>query len=446
MNLQVQYDRSLKIGAVGPSVWAKLGPEDWFDNYKIVSANSREYHADFVLDLGFVSGDIKAFTTQDILDTAEFKDLAVGAMADYRFIIYKPLPVPDGLSPARFIANDILFARFENKRIFREVFGSSLPIPRYVLVAMGELIKGNARLLYEQFSKQFASVFVVQDEQSGGGRGTFIIRSSDDMQRALDVLVHEKKGDMVIVSEFIDARECSVQVFVGGEITVPGSLQQQLVRNTELLNPDGRGGMFFCGGRLVDEQSSTIKKRIESIIHTTSTQLRDAGYKGIYGIDFLIDEHDDVFVLEINARTTGLLPLINEQATPLPIYLLHVLELAGEDYVITDTQQQAVTGPQSFVVLFNKANKNIYFDEALTTGNYQIIGDRLEKIDERARWNADADVMLQLFCSSSVPAKPNLKLCNIFLKGAGFDTSGVLLPETRAIVEIVQQHQVRVDS
>ena len=68
-DIAIRYDKSARIGAVGPSVWAKLGPEDWFTDYKIVVANAREYDRQFVVDLGLGVDDFERATTEEIVAT-----------------------------------------------------------------------------------------------------------------------------------------------------------------------------------------------------------------------------------------------------------------------------------------------------------------------------------------------------------------------------------------
>jgi glutathione synthase/RimK-type ligase-like ATP-grasp enzyme len=445
MKLKVTYDKNLKIGAVGPSVWAKLGPEEWFQNYKIVCADARDYDEPFVVDLHMVDPSAaNKLTTQAVVNLKEFQEIVQTQLNDYRFIVYSPVNVPDGLLQQTFIANHISFRRFENKCEFRKLFSEEIPIPQYFVVSMDELFEADPVQFFDACAQKLMLPFVLQDEASGGGCGTFIIRSVKELVDAIAVLKQEKKGDACVVSKFIRGVERSVQVFVSASNTIIGPLQQQLVRNPELLNQQGRGDMFFCGGRIVTDASEKVKQQVHEIVTKTSEVMKKAGYKGIYGIDFLVDDNQNVYVLEINARTTGLLPLLNEQHTDLPLYLLHILELANERYAVDTSPSIAPSqsAPQSFVVLFNQADENVRFRDAIQTGNYRLTDTSLERLDTKARWNPDADVMLQLFCSSEFPSKPNFKMCNIFLKNSGFDDYGNLTEQASRIVALVKHHTI----
>src|SRR5690606_35178031 len=110
---------------------------------------------DYIVDLGMQGGDIESFTTQHIVDSEAFRSIATGKMADYRFVVYKPVNVPPGLSEHQFVANPISFSRFENKRVFREVFAGKLPIPEYRLVPFAELLDRDPAETYEQLSQAF---------------------------------------------------------------------------------------------------------------------------------------------------------------------------------------------------------------------------------------------------------------------------------------------------
>lgn len=446
MNLKLRYNKDAHIGAVGPSVWAKLGPEDWFSNYVVACANARNYDEPFVIDLRIGSEQADKLTTQNIVNTKEFQDYANTKLGEYRFIVYKPIHTPPQMTDDRFIANPVSFSIFEDKHEFRRLFADKIPIPDYVVVSFDNFFGEQPGQLFAQYTKQFGSKFVVQDNLWGGGQGTFIVESAEDLRRAYTILQAEKKGQYAIISKYIQGIERSVQVFVSASHTIPGPLQQQLVRNSELLNPEGRGGMYFCGGRFIQGTSPAIKTHIEKITAIIAESMKQAGYKGIFGVDFLVDRAENVYVLEVNARTTGLLPLLNEQQSELPLYLLHILELANEPYELetTSAETPVTTGPQSFVVLFNMAEDNVILDESITTGNYQLTGNSLVKLDSKARWNADADVMLQLFCAPDFPSKPNLKVCNIFMQDEGFDDTGQLTQKSQNIIKIIKEHIIPV--
>lgn len=450
MNLDVTYRKDALIGAVGPSVWAKLGPEKWFDAYRLVAANARGYTPPFVVDLGIHAGDLERFTTTAITLSPEFLSVANNELQDYKFIIYRPVEPIEGFPMDRFIANDISYRRYEDKKIFRDVFHDILPIPEYETVDLDAFLALPASEIFATYGEKLGYPFVLQDSSGGGGRSTFIISTVADVERAVSILKLERQGTHAVISSFKKGIERSMQVFVSDERVVRGPLQQQLVRNAELLDPLGRGGMFFCGGRLVTDWSDTLERQLDEIITKAATVLRASGYKGMFGIDFIVTEDETIYAIEINARTTGLLPLLNEQNVSVPPYLLHVLELANEHYTIpsdTTVNWRAKTdGPGSFVVLFNTTGKKAYLKPEITTGNYTFKEGVLTKLDDQARWNPEADVMLQLFAAEDFPSKPNLKLTNIFLKDEGFDDNGTLSPAAHEIVQYLKNHVVTVES
>ena len=442
-DIAIRYDKSARIGAVGPSVWAKLGPEDWFTDYKIVVANAREYDRQFVVDLGLGVDDFERATTEEIVATPQFITIANEELPEYRFIAYKAIEIPGGMERDRFITNDSQFTRFEDKKFFRQTFTGRLPIPEHEIIAYSDLVTRTPDETFETYVARFGAPLVLQDSLGGGGRGTHIIRTTEDMARALEILDRERKSEEIIISRFVTGKERSIQVCLTKDGTYKGPLQQQLIRNPELLNPLGRGGMFFCGGKFLAYESAVVEAQIAAAVDIAAEELRQAGYRGIFGIDFLLDESGRIWTIEINARTTGLLPLLNEQASQTPLYLLHVLELAGIDYETEIPQSGGVSdvmGPQSFVVLFNQRDARAYFDETIKTGNYVWQNNELVRINEDGRWSEGADCMIQLFASKDYRAKPNLKLCNVFLRGEGFDDAGELDPQSSAIIAYLKEH------
>jgi hypothetical protein len=449
MPLRIKYDHSLRIAAVGPSVWAKLGPEKWFENYKIAVADSREYDKDFVIDLGVTKSEIGELSTQKIIDTKQFIDVAEGELADYRFIVYKPVHPPGPLAEDRFLANDISYAKYEDKKYFREVFASQIPIPHHEIRDINEFLETSAEALYETYSRTFGGRFVIQDNIASGGRGTFVVNTPEDVSRATNILKEERIGTHVVISEFIQGTELSTQTFVSDNYIVRGPLQQQLVRNPELLNPDGRGGVYFCGGRFIYDATPKVIEQAEGIVAKVANELRGVGYQGIFGIDFLVAEDETVVAIEINARTTGLLPLLNEQTVDIPMYLLHILELTKEPYEVIGESGSVITpyetpsGPRSFVTVFNKGGQAAYLSDEIKTGNYSFEDGNLVLIDSEARWNPEADCMIQLFCTDSFLAQPNQKLCQVFLKDDAFDADGTLTEVARGMVQHIRRAEIR---
>src|SRR5690606_12039636 len=147
-------------------------------------------------------------------------------------------------------------------------------------------------------------------------------------------------------------------------------------------------------GKFVFDASDRVKEQVREIIKTASEVLRQDGYRGIFGMDFLVDRDEKVYVIEINARTTGILPLLNEKPSDLPLYLLHILEVAGESYQITTDiplplagSTSESEGPASFMPIFNIHDSDAYLDETITTGNFLFRDGNLHKLDDRARWN-----------------------------------------------------------
>lgn len=443
------YNKDAYIAAIGPSVWAKLGPEKWFDNYVIAVDNSRGYNADYVIDLDIRTSNGRALTTQKIIDTQIFADIAQSDLEGYKFLVYKPVTKPTSLNEDRFISNNERLGKYEDKKVFRDIFNGHIQIPRHTIMSLTDFVAIDTDTWYDSTTAQLGTPLVIQDNLNSGGRGTFIVSSKQGLQDAIKVLSHEKVGTHVIVSEFIQAMERSIQICIGRESITVGPLQQQLVRNPELLNPESRGGVFFCGGKLLFNIDTALQAQIDSIVQSVSDVLRADGYKGIFGLDLLVDASGTVNVIEINARTTGILPLLNEQATSLPLYLVHILELLGESYELPQHDAAAImkpyeelSGPQSFVILFNTTHGPAYLDNSIQTGNYTFQAGALQRIDTQPRWNPQADVMVQCIATKEYPSRPNLKLCNIFLKHTGFDDNGALTDEARTIIDTFKKHVV----
>ena len=154
MTLAVTYDDALHLAGIGLAVWSRLGPEQWFPQYKILCGNVFDYDANFVLTEPTPA--VRAATsTPGLLATPPFPKIVAG-LRDYYFLTYKPFTrLPLEMS-GRLVMNDPALARFENKRVFRELFADKLPIPEYQILPFDELNREGAAAAYRRFAAHLA--------------------------------------------------------------------------------------------------------------------------------------------------------------------------------------------------------------------------------------------------------------------------------------------------
>jgi hypothetical protein len=230
-----------------------------------------------------------------------------------------------------------------------------------------------------------------------------------------------------------------------------GPLQQQIVRNSVLQDVENSTALQFCGGQIVRNEPSTVKEQILSSCQSIADVLARDRYKGMFGVDFII-ANNKVYVIEINARTTGMLPLIIEQSAEyiLPMYLLHILELLGEDYGIDELSESINAekqSPDGMYTVFNIQKQSVYLQDVVATGNYKWENNNLVKLSGSPRWSGGkTDFVIRLYCSKGRPADNGAKMCEILSKEhiADFYT-GELTKKAKKVVEKIRSFELPVE-
>lgn len=158
---------------------------------------------------------------------------------------------------------------------------------------------------YRELAKRFCNVsqFVVQENNSAGGKGTFLLTANSANQVENQV----RPEQLYMVSAYFkNSASVNLHLIISGDrvLVFPGSLQIIETVDNRLL---------YCGADFLTYESKLNGKQKE-IIHQYGTiigdELQGIGYRGVCGIDFLVTENE-VYFIEINARFQASTILIN---------------------------------------------------------------------------------------------------------------------------------------
>jgi hypothetical protein len=382
--MKIRFDHNLKVAGIGLVPWTRLGPEQWLANYKIASLYGWDMGVDAKPDVLALSdsGSVPVLdkqNTANLLKTQEFQSILEDDLAGYAFLPYKHAVIPPALAHRKFLMVDGTFtAQFENKAWFREHFSDKLNFPKFTVYNRRELQPSE-----ESFDAVRAGreAFVLQDEQIGGGKGTFIIHSFADWQWALEGLAKISQHERVVVSSLVQApRERTIQACVTKQGVFTGPLQRQFVAHPLLANLRVVDGDKFCGVQILrEDQGTELHRQATEVAQAVGAFLAEAGYRGIFGVDFLLDENDELYVLEVNPRITGVTPLLATMFgddTGLPFYLLHILELGEFDYEIID-REVTFDKDGALLVLHSPHDEALRIDTMPQSGTYELRNDQL---------------------------------------------------------------------
>jgi biotin carboxylase len=175
------------------------------------------------------------------------------------------------------------------------------------------------------------SDLVVQTPYGDSGQTTFFVANEADWKQ------QEKKiaGLEIKVMKRIDPRELAIEGVITRHGTLVGPLMAELVGFEELTPYDGG----WCGDDvsprlLTEEQRQLARERTIAM----GERLRQEGYRGYFGLDFLLDANTgDLWLGELNPRVTGASSITNVTAVAygdMPLFLFHLLEFMDVDFEI----------------------------------------------------------------------------------------------------------------
>jgi len=249
---------------------------------------------------------------------------------------------------------------------------------------------------YDYWAKKTGPKFVAQLSEigQGGGRGTFFIKNKVDYQR----LQHRLRGGTwrgiklisFTIRKHMQGTSASLALCLTRHGILFSDLQRQLIDLPYCADVPEDG--IFCGHSWGNTPwSSHIKDEAIQQARRIGEYLFGLGYKGILGIDLLIDEEKNrVYPLECNPRLVGALPMLSQlhlQSHTIPMEVFHILEFLNLPYHI-DIQEinsqynEPIKG--SHVILFALSGRRSSTKQGMKAGLYECDpdGERLSYVKE----------------------------------------------------------------
>ncbi len=147
--------------------------------------------------------------------------------------------------------------------------------------------------------------FIVQTVYGGGGIGTYLL-DTKLLNQKKDVFL---KQNRYIVSKYIpNSISVNTHVFISdtANLITPGSIQIIEEINNQLLYK----GADFISYR--EDISKETREEIRILSIRIANILRDKGYRGVLGIDYIIDNKNHIYCSEINPRFQASSILLNK--------------------------------------------------------------------------------------------------------------------------------------
>ena len=255
------------------------------------------------------------------------------------FMLYDPMEINEyGQEVAkRTICQnpESLIEMLDNKFKARQWLSTCVPILPYWMLQ-------GKNICYDELLHAFPGTykFVVQASTSYGGSGTFLLTKDNQAEIC-------KKLDLNSVYSVSPYKENSISpnihivIFDDSVLIMPPSLQ--------LIIPDDHG-FSYRGADYPAYHSvtGTVDSKLRSYASQIGSTLKNAGYRGICGIDFIVDQND-VFFMEANARFQSSTFLLNMAFNELQISVsMHKLHFLAFGHLSSPQLPSDFTVPFSF--------------------------------------------------------------------------------------------------
>jgi len=330
------------IIGVGMTAFPRIGPAFFLDSYHIIALSKTadlrllRRRAD-IFCLEEAGGGLPTDSRHSgaLLAHAQTKDYLKGLPDPKHLLLYQSYPELEDLAEEEgwiLLANpSALRLRLRERAFFQEMAGDLdlCQVPGTIWPAAVLHEKS-----YTAWARELGPEIVIQlpDIAQGGGRGTFFIRSTQDYDRLRERL----KGNVwrgaalktILVRRLIRGTPASIAVCVTQQGILISGLQKQLIDLPYCSNVVENG--IFCG-HVWDEipWDPMIRDAALSQAQKIGDYVAVLGYRGILGIDVVIDEGAKaVYPIEINPRFTGAFPMLSflhKQNGIIPLDMFHLV-------------------------------------------------------------------------------------------------------------------------
>ena len=234
-------------------------------------------------------------TPEDVMNIIEFEQPeGVIASLGGQTAINLAQPLMD--RGVKIIGTDCLaIERAENRDSFEKIL-SELNIPQPQGRAVTKIEDGIAAAAEIGYPVLVRPSFVL------GGRAMQIVANESQLRTYLRTAVEIDEDKPVLVDKYIQGREVEVDAICDGrDVFVPGIME--LVERTGV----------HSGDSMSVYPSFSISNKVKGIILQYAKKLGlGIGIVGLYNIQFIVDEKDNVFIIEVNPRSSRTVPFLSK--------------------------------------------------------------------------------------------------------------------------------------
>ena len=185
--------------------------------------------------------------------------------------------------------------RAENRDSFEKVL-KSLDIPQPQGKAVTDIESGVKAAAEIGYPVLVRPSFVL------GGRAMQIVADENQLRHYLKTAVEIDEDKPVLVDKYIEGKEVEIDAICDGrDVFIPGIME--LVERTGI----------HSGDSISVYPTFSISDRVKGIILQYAKKLGlGIGIVGLYNIQFIVDANDNVFIIEVNPRSSRTVPFLSK--------------------------------------------------------------------------------------------------------------------------------------
>jgi carbamoyl-phosphate synthase large subunit len=196
----------------------------------------------------------------------------------------------------KIIGTDVLaIDRAENRDSFEKVM-TKLAIPQPKGQAVTNIADGC------RVASEIGYPVLVRPSFVLGGRAMQIVNNEQSLKKYLQTAVEINVNQPVLVDKYISGKELEVDAICdGNDVFIPGIMEH--VERTGI----------HSGDSISVYPTFSVSQAVKDKIIDYSVKLGlEIGIIGLYNIQFIVDKNDDVFVIEVNPRSSRTVPFLSK--------------------------------------------------------------------------------------------------------------------------------------
>ena len=234
-------------------------------------------------------------TVEDVMNVIEFEK-PIGVIASLGGQTAINLAAPLAAKGVKIIGTDCeAIDRAENRDAFEKIL-TSLGIPQPQGQAVTKIEDG------VKVAERIGYPVLVRPSFVLGGRAMQLVANEQQLRTYLRTAVEIDEDKPVLVDHYIQGKEVEVDAICDGrDVFVAGIME--LVERTGV----------HSGDSISVYPSYSISDKVKGKILTYSKQLGLAiGIVGLFNIQFIVDSKDDVYIIEVNPRSSRTVPFLSK--------------------------------------------------------------------------------------------------------------------------------------